>query len=469
MSTTAPLPVGRPSIPPPRSSETSAIRRRWTSSPRIASFPWIRRRYRFAPIRTSTKSASGRARARYVAPSIRMTKPPAVGSTSISRRSPSTSRRNLIAISREPLPPTRHRPLRDRGPLERERRPSGQPTARDEGCGDCGDAFLPWAATPEAGRDPQVRDHRRPQVPSDELWPLEEFAVERKVRLHASNLVSLDASSHPFDRVASVPTVDDQFCNQRVIVRWDDRARRDAAVDPHARADRFAIADDATGRRKEIADWILGIDAAFNRVPVAGQFILRDLEAIPRGDPDLLPHQVHPGHRFRNRMLDLEPGVHLVERVAAVVQQELDRARIAIPEAAQSPHRGVDQAGTEASSHRGRRGLLDELLVPALDAALPLDEPDALPGIEQDLHLHVPGPTEVLLHEKIGIFEVRECDTAGRLERRRDLRRSIDPRHPNPTAARSRLEEHRVPEFGGDRSGFLDRLERSVYAGRDRH
>src|SRR2546422_940929 len=280
MSTTAPLPVGRPSIPPPRSSETSAIRRRWTSSPRIASFPWIRRRYRFAPIRTSTKSASGRARARYVAPSIRMTKPPAVGSTSISRRSPSTSRRNLCS------PP--------------------------------------------------------------------------------STLVSLDASSHPFDGFASVPTVDDQFCNQRVIVRWDDRARRDAAVDPHARADRFAIADDATGRRKEIADWILGIDAAFNRVPVAGQFILRDLEAIPPRDPRLFPHPVPPRHPFPDRMLDLEPGGHLLVRVAGVLQPGHHPARPSIPEAAQSPHRGVDQAGTEASSHRGRRGLLDELLVPAL-------------------------------------------------------------------------------------------------------
>src|SRR2546428_6843454 len=104
-----------------------------------------------------------------------------------------------------------------------------------------------------------------------------------------------------------------------------------------------------------------------------------------------------------------------------------------------------------------------------LAAALPLDEPDAVPRIKQDLHLHVPGPTEVLLHEKIGISEVRERDAAGRLERRRDLRRSIDPRHPDPTAARGRLEEHRVPDLGGDDSSLFDRLERSVYARRDGH
>src|SRR6266571_6160170 len=218
----------------PWSSEMSAIRTRWTSSSRITWFPWIRRRYRFAPIRTSTTSAAGRARARYVAPSIRITKPSPVASTSISRRSPSTSRRNRMATSRKPFPPACQHPPRDGGPLERECRPAGQLTARDEARGNRRDAFLPWAATSKARRDPQVRDHRRPQVPSDELSPLEELAVERKVRQDASNLVRVDASSHPFDRLPPVPRVDDQLRNQRVIVRWDNGACRDAAIDPDA-------------------------------------------------------------------------------------------------------------------------------------------------------------------------------------------------------------------------------------------
>src|SRR5436309_7355306 len=378
-STTAPWPAGRPSTATPLSSEMSTIRRRWTWSLRITWFPWIRRRYRFAPIRTSTASAAGRARARYVAPSILMTKPSPIASTSISRRSPSTSRRNRMATSRKPFPPPRQRPPRDRGPFERECRAAGQLTARDEGCGNRREAFLPWAATPKAGRDPQVRDHRRPQVPADELSPLEKLAVERKGRQHSSNLVGLDASPHSFDRLPPIPTPDDQLRNQWVIVRWDDRACRDAAIDPDARAGRFAVANHATGRRKEIADRIFGVDAAFNRVPMAGEFRLGDLEAIPRRDPDLLSHQVHPGHHFRDWILHLEPGVDLVEREAAVVQQELDRAGIAIPKAAESPHRGVDQAGTEASSHGGRGRLLDELLMTTLDAALPLDEPYAAP------------------------------------------------------------------------------------------
>src|SRR2546427_2782541 len=297
-STTAPWPAGRPSTATPLSSEMSAIRRRWTWSLRITWFPWIRRRYRFAPIRTSTAFAAGRARARYVAPSIRMTKLSPIASTSISRRSPSTSRRNRMATSRKPFPPPRQRPPRDRGPFERVCRPTGQLTARDEGCGNRRHAFLPWAATPKAGRDPQVRDHRRPQVPADELAPLEKLAVERKVRQHPSNLVGLDASPHSFDRLRPIPSVDDQLRNQWVIVRWDDRACRDAAIDPDARAGRFAVANHATGRRKEIADRIFGVDAAFNRVPMAGEIRFGNIQGLPPRVLGFVALPVSPGIPF---------------------------------------------------------------------------------------------------------------------------------------------------------------------------
>src|SRR2546425_9049289 len=237
-----------------------------------------------------------------------MTKLSPIASTSISRRSPSTSRRNRMATSRKPFPPPRQRPPRDRGPFERVCRPTGQLTARDEACGNRREAFLPWAATPKAGSDPQVRDHRRPQVPADELAPLEKLAVERKVRQHPSNLVGLDASPHSFDRLPPIPSVDDQLRNERVIVRWDDRACRDAAIDPDARAGRLAIANHASGRRTENADRIFGVDAAFNRVPMAGEVRLGDLEGIPRREPGLLSHPVHPRHPFPDWMLHPEPG-----------------------------------------------------------------------------------------------------------------------------------------------------------------
>src|SRR3989454_6464061 len=158
-----------------------------------------------------------------------MTKLSPIASTSISRRSPSTSRRNRMATSRKPFPPPRQRPPRDREPFERECRAAGQLTARDEACGNRREALLPWAATPKAGRDPQVRDHRRPQVPADELAPLEKLAVERKVRQHPSNLVCRLLLEKKNDRLPPIPSVDDQLRHERVILLWDDRACRDVA------------------------------------------------------------------------------------------------------------------------------------------------------------------------------------------------------------------------------------------------
>src|SRR5207249_11681001 len=125
--------------------------------------------------------------------------------------------RNRMATSRKPFPPPCQRPPRDRGPFERECRPTGQLTARDEACGNRRHAFLPWAATPKAGRDPQVRDHRRPQVPADELSPLEKLAVERKVRQHPSNLVCrllLEKKNKP---VTSSTTVYDHLIKARAM------------------------------------------------------------------------------------------------------------------------------------------------------------------------------------------------------------------------------------------------------------
>src|SRR5438093_13545909 len=98
-----------------------------------------------------------------------------------------------------------------------------------------------------------------------------------------------------------------------------------------------------------------------------------------------------------------------------------------------------------------------------LDAALPFDEPHAAPRIEQDLDLHVAGPPQVFLDEQIGIYEICKRYTAGRLERRREVHRSIDPVHPDPTATRGRFEEHRVPDLGGVVPDLLDRFELSVH------
>src|SRR3970040_444983 len=125
-------------------------------------------------------------------------------------------------------------------------------------------------------------------------------------------------------------------------------------------------------------------------------------------------------------MLDLEPRVHLVERETAVVEQELDRARVAVADRPEAADCRVDEIAPEGGRN-GRGGrLLHEPLVGALPAALPLDEPEALPAApDEDLHLDVPRALQELLEEQIRIPEIRAGDGTGRLGRRRQGLRTV--------------------------------------------
>ena len=54
----------------------------------------------------------------------------------------------------------------------------------------------------------------------------------------------------------------------------------------------------------------------------------------PRAMRNLPAHEIESGHRFRDRMLDLQPRVHLEKVEAAVfVEQELDRAGVGVADA----------------------------------------------------------------------------------------------------------------------------------------
>ena len=59
------------------------------------------------------------------------------------------------------------------------------------------------------------------------------------------------------------------------------------------------------------------------------------VEPLAARDPDLPPHQIDAGHHLGDRMLDLQPRVHLEEVEAAVlVEQELDRAGVGVADRA---------------------------------------------------------------------------------------------------------------------------------------
>jgi hypothetical protein len=101
-------------------------------------------------------------------------------------------------------------------------------------------------------------------------------------------------------------------------------------------------------------------------------------------------------------VLDLEPGVHLQEvGLAGVgVQEELHGAGVLVADVLRQGDRGVGDQGPGLRADRGRRCLLQHLLVTPLGRAVALEEMDDVAvRVGQHLHLDVPAVLDVLLHE----------------------------------------------------------------------
>ena len=90
------------------------------------------------------------------------------------------------------------------------------------------------------------------------------------------------------------------------------------------------------GRRQEAVVGILRVDAAFDGVPVrvparSGSSV----EPLASRDANLPSHQIDAGHHLGDRVLDLQPRVHLEEvEPAVLVEQKLDRAGIGVADGA---------------------------------------------------------------------------------------------------------------------------------------
>ena len=134
-----------------------------------------------------------------------------------------------------------------------------------------------------------------------------------------------------------------------------------AAVDADAGAGRLAVEQQRSGLRQEAAGGILGIDPALDGVAALRQLLLPPRQRLAAGDPQLRPDQVDAGHRFGDRMLDLQPRVHLekveARRVAFALDQELDRAGVAIADGARGGDGRVSHPGAEPGVETATEGL----------------------------------------------------------------------------------------------------------------
>jgi hypothetical protein len=165
-------------------------------------------------------------------------------------------------------------------------------------------------------------------------------------------------------------------------------------------------------------------------------------------------------------VLHLDARVHLQEvGVPVLVDQELERARVAVADALHERDRRGAHARAQLGRDEGRRALLHDLLVPALDRALALEEVDRVAVVVgEHLDLDVARLQDRALQVDAVVAE-RVLRLAPRaLGGRLQLRRVLHQAHALAAAAGGRLQHEREADarrLAGDRLRARDRLQRA--------
>src|SRR5262249_32795564 len=176
----------------------------------------------------------------------------------------------------------------------------------------------------------------------------------------------------------------------------------------HPRAAGHVQPRDEPGRRRE-RERILGVDAALDGPAAGPEHMLampQELDREASRLPDLLADQIDAGHHLGDGVLDLNARVHLHERELAIfrIEQELERAHVAVADRLHGRHRAAEDARALDVGERDRRRLLEQLLVAALDRALALAQAhDTALANGQDLQLDVTRPLDEALQVYVGI------------------------------------------------------------------
>ena len=206
-----------------------------------------------------------------------------------------------------------------------------------------------------------------------------------------------------------------QLRKQRIVERRHGVTLGITRINPDAVTGRFYPAADSA-RAGEKALGILGVDPQFDGVTAGHHGVRVKARRKASGREQLLLDEVDTGHQFGDRMLDLQPRIHLeeVERALAGqarrIEEELDGAGAAISDRLTGPHRGLDHAGAQRRrQHRARR-LLGHLLVATLHRTVALTQGnDPTVGEPEDLHLDVSRARDVALEQDRRVAEEALC------------------------------------------------------------
>jgi hypothetical protein len=137
-------------------------------------------------------------------------------------------------------------------------------------------------------------------------------------------------------------------------------------------------------------------------VALGDHIFLPDSQLAACGEVNLLLNQVNTRDGLGDGMLYLNPRIDLKEVEGIVFDEELYRRHRAVVDASHELGGGLRDLLSQAIREEGRRGLLDDLLVPTLQRAISRPDVDAAPSaIGGYLNLDMPRTSEVLLKEHL--------------------------------------------------------------------
>ena len=220
-------------------------------------------------------------------------------------------------------------------------------------------------------------------------------------------------------------------------------------VDPQARPFWQSQRVEGARRREEVFRGTFGVQPSLDGEPRGDDPILREFdgEILALRLSDLRADQVDARHHLRNRMLDLNAGVHLEKEILAafIVVEKLDGSSALVTTALSE----LDGDGAHRGSLTGFEGrrcrLLDHLLVAALHRAVTVEQMHRAPVAKSE-HLHL--DVTRAGHE---MLEINGAVAEGSMRDRRRLFDGIEqPRgfihapHTDAAAAGRRLHEQGV-------------------------
>src|SRR5262245_32990448 len=308
----------------------------------------------------------------------------------------------------------------------------------------------------------------------DEARMFEEGDQQRDVRANAEDRIAAQRRQRTPPRRIARLAPRDELGHHRVVVDADLRALDDAGVHAHAGHRRLAVEEQRACLRQVIARRILRVDARFNGVSALAEGVLRPRQRLTRGHSNLRANEIDARDLLGYGMLDLEPRVHLEEveprRVAGALEEEFDRARIAVLRGTRDGDGGVTHPPPECRRQRSGRRLFDHLLMPALNRALALEEMHDVPVmIGEDLELDVTWLVHEALDIQRAVAERRDRFAPCLRDRFGQLRRVANGFHADAAAALRRLDEYRETDAHRGCRNRRVRLIRRRFAWHHRH